>query len=185
MELNLCGQEPYSEGSPQSISLWFPGPRGLRQEIAARAWFCLLLHLLLFLCSACAAKSSNFKPYGLNLELVLRRNLLFQSLKRRSRKLHNLSAPKAGQMQMLLLGLDFVIVLFAVEMHQVQFVDQAQLFEQLDGSVNRSLIDIRIPLARHVQQACCVQMGSRLLNGLNQSAPLRSQPDPSGFHFIQ
>ena len=72
MELNLCGQEPYSEGSPRSIWLWFTGPRGLRQEIATRAWFHLLLQLLLFLRSAHAAKSSNFKPYGLNLELILR-----------------------------------------------------------------------------------------------------------------
>src|SRR5271170_270020 len=34
-----CGRGTYSEGSPQSSRLWFPGPRGLRQEIAAGIWF--------------------------------------------------------------------------------------------------------------------------------------------------
>jgi len=129
MELNLCGQEPYSEGSPQSIWLWFPDPRGLRQETAAGIWFYLLLQLLLFLRSAHAAKSSSFKPYGLNLEPVLCSNFLLQSLEHGGRKLHNLSALEAGQMQMVLLGLDLVIVLFAVEMHQVQFVDHSQFLE--------------------------------------------------------
>jgi hypothetical protein len=60
-QLNFCGKDPYSEGSPQSIRLWFPGLRGLRQEIAAGAWFRLPLQLLLFLCGACAAKLSNIQ----------------------------------------------------------------------------------------------------------------------------
>jgi hypothetical protein len=34
-----CGRGTYSEGSPQSNRLWSPGPRGLRQEIAAGIWF--------------------------------------------------------------------------------------------------------------------------------------------------
>jgi hypothetical protein len=73
-------------------------------------------------------------------------------------------------MEMILLSLDLVVMLFSVEVHQVQFIDHPESLQQLDGSVHRSSIDIRISIARQIQQALRVQMSRRLLNGLNQCA---------------
>jgi hypothetical protein len=36
--VELCGQDFYSQESPQSIRLWSPDPRGLRQEFSAGVW---------------------------------------------------------------------------------------------------------------------------------------------------
>ena len=113
--LKLCGQDSYSEGSPQSIRLWFPGPRGSPPRVSrGDLVLVLLLQTLLFLCSAGAAKPSNFQAHYLNLELIRCGDFLFQSLERGSRKFENLTAFKAGKMQMVFLGLDLVVVLLAV-----------------------------------------------------------------------
>jgi hypothetical protein len=72
-----------------------------------------------------------------------------------------------------------------VEVHQVQFIDHPEALQQLDGSVHRSSIDIRISIARQLQQALRVQVSRRLLNGLNQCAALWGQPYPLGFHLTQ
>ena len=93
-------------------------------------------------------------------------------------ELFNLPAIKARKMEMIFLGLDLVVVLFTVEVHQVQLIDHPESLQQLDGSVHRSSIDIRISIARQLQQALRVQMSRRLLNGLNQCASLCGQPYP-------
>ena len=68
---------PYSEGSPQSIWLWSPGPRGSPPRVGrGDLTFILLLQMFLLLCSAGAAKSPCFQTYYLNLKLVRRRDLL-------------------------------------------------------------------------------------------------------------
>jgi hypothetical protein len=161
------------KGNPQSTRLWFPGPRGLRQESAAGIWF--YCRWLTFFCwgSTRAATSSNFQPYDLYLKIVCRADLALQSLEGGTNELLNFPAIKARKMEMIFLCLDLVVVLFTVEVHQVQFIDHPEALQQLDGSIHRSSIDIRISIARQLQQALRVQMSRRLLNGLNQRAALR------------
>jgi len=88
-------------------------------------------------------------------------------------------------MQMVILCFDLVIMLLAIEVHQIEFVDHAQLLKQLDGSVNRRAIDIGITLAGLPQQARCVKMRRCLLDGFDQCATLRRQPYTASFHLTQ
>jgi hypothetical protein len=184
--LNLCGQYPYSEGSPQSIRLWFPGPRGSPPRVSrGDLVLTLLLQTFLSLRGARTTKPSNFQPHYLNVELILRSNLLLELLERGRRELGHRAAAEASQMQMVLPGLDFVVMLFAVQVHQIELIDHAQPFEQLERPVHRSSINVRIPLASKLQEALCIQMSCGLLNGRDEGATLGSQPYSSGLYFTQ
>ena len=157
----------------------------LRQESTAGIWFYLLLQMFLFLCSAQTAKPSCLKPYNLNLEIVFCRYLLFEPFKCGSRELDNLSTPKTSQMQMVLMSFCLKVVLLAVQVHQIQFVDQAQHLKQFDRSVHCRAVNIGITLAGALQQARCIQMSRCLLNGFDQSAALRGQADPPDLQLMQ
>ena len=79
-------------------------------------------------------------------------------------------------MQVVLLGLDLEVVLLTVQVHQIEFVNHAQLLQQLDGAIHGCAVNIGVTFAGQLQQARCVQMGRCLLYGLDQSAALPSQP---------
>jgi hypothetical protein len=55
-------------------------------------------------------------------------------------------------MQMIFLGLDLVVVLLSVEVHEVKFIDHAETFQQLKRPVHSRAIDVWIALSRETQQ---------------------------------
>jgi hypothetical protein len=178
--------EPYSEGSPQSIWLWSPGSRGSPPRVGrGDLTLLLLLQMFLFPCGAGAAKSSCFQTYYLNLKLVRRRDFMLQPLKRGSREFDDLPAREAGKMKMILFCPDLVIVLLAVEVHQIELVDHAQFLQQLDGPIDGRAVDFWFSLRGLLQQAFRIEMRGRLLNRLDQSAALRSEAYSSGSQLIQ
>ena len=135
--------------------------------------------------TAPAAFSSYFKTHDLNGKIFLRGDLPLQPLERGTVKLFDLSAMEARQMEMILLCLDLVIMLFPVQVHQVQFIDQPQAFEQFKGPVHGRAIDVGVPLASASQQRGSVEMGVCLLDGFDQRAPLRGQTNASCLYLIQ
>ena len=88
------------------------------------------------------ALSSYFETHYLDGKIFLRGDLALQPLERGTVKLFDLSAMEARQMEMVLLCLDLVIMLFPVQVHQVQLIDQPQAFEQFKGPVNGRAIDV-------------------------------------------
>jgi hypothetical protein len=131
------------------------------------------------------ASSSYFETYYLDGKIFLRGDLALQPLERGTVKLLDLSAMEARQMEMVLLCLDLVIMLFPVQMHQVQLIDQPQAFEQFKGPVHGRAIDVGVPLASASQQRGSVKMGVRLLDGFDQRAPLRGQTNASCLYLVQ
>jgi hypothetical protein len=147
--------------------------------------FSLLLQLVLFLCSTGAAKPSNLQAHDLNLKVVRCGDFLLQALEGGTGKFLDLSTLKTSQMQMVVLGSNLVIMFLAVQMHEIQFIDQAQPLQQLDGPVDRRPVDVGIAPARLIEKARRVQMLLGVLDGFDKSAPLRSQAYSFGFHLIQ
>jgi hypothetical protein len=74
------------------------------------------------------AQPSNLKTHDLHFKIILCRDLPLEPLECGAVKLLNLSTTKTGKMQMVFLRLDLVIMLFSVEVHQVQLIDQPQPF---------------------------------------------------------
>ncbi len=131
------------------------------------------------------ALSSYFETHYLDGKIFLRGDLALQPLERGTVKLFDLSAMEARQMEMVLLCLDLVIMLFPVQVHQVQLIDQPQAFEQFKGPVHGRAIDVGVPLASASQQRGSVKMGVCLLDGFDQRAPLRGQTNASCLYLIQ
>ena len=172
-QLKLCGQDSYSEESPQSIRLWFPSPRGSPPRVCREDLFLsLLLQFVFFLGSARAAKSSNLQAHNLNLKIVRFGDIPFQALEGGTDILLNFPTFEAGQVQMVLLRLNLVIVLLTIEVHKIQLVDQAQALQQIDSPINRSPVNVRVAPAGQFEEACSVEMLLSTLNRLDQSPPL-------------
>jgi hypothetical protein len=131
------------------------------------------------------AQTSNFETHDLHFKIVLCRNLPLQPLERGAVKLLDLSTTETGKMQMVFLRLDFVIMLFSIEVHQIQLIDQTEPLQQLQGPVYGRTIDVGVPLAGARQERSCIKVGVRALDGFDQRTPLRGQPNPPRLYLIQ
>jgi hypothetical protein len=132
-----------------------------------------------------AAHSSHFETHDLYGKIFLRGDLALQPLEGGTIKLLDLAAVEASQVQMVLLGLDLVIMLFAVQVHQIQLINKSQAFEQLQGPIDSSAIDIGVALPSAREQRGSVKVPIGPLDSFDQRAPLRSQPNPLRLHLIQ
>ena len=74
------------------------------------------------------AHPSHFEAHYLYFKIILSRDLPLQALEGRTVKLFNFPAMEARQVQVVFLCLDLVVMLFAVQVHQVKLIDQAQAF---------------------------------------------------------
>ncbi len=131
------------------------------------------------------AQPSHLETHDLYFKIVLCRDLSLETLEGGAVKLLYLSTTKAGEVQMVFLRLDLVIMLFSVEVHQVKLVDQPKPLQQLKGPVNGRAIDIRVPLAGARQERGGIKMFVRPLDGFDQRTPLRGQPNPPCLNLIQ
>jgi hypothetical protein len=131
------------------------------------------------------AQPSNLETHDLYCKIILCRDLPFQPLECGAVKLLDFPTTKTGKMQMVFLRLDLVIMLFSVEVHQVQLIDQPQALEQLQGPVYGRAIDIGVPLAGARQERSCIKVGVRALDGFDQRTPLCGQPNPPRLNLIQ
>src|ERR1700677_817329 len=120
------------------------------------------------------AKSANFQPYYADVKSALCSDLRLEPLERRTRVFHDCAAAGAGHVAMLAVCLGLVVVLFALDVHQVQLIDQAVSFEQRNRSIDGGAVALRIPLSGDLQQSCRVEVPGSILNNAYQQAPLRS-----------
>ena len=86
---------------------------------------------------------------------------------------------------MVALGLYLVVVLFTLQMHEVEFVDQAQLLKELDCAINSGAVDVRLPPAGKFDQRAGIEMLLCFLNGLAKRRALRGQTNTSGTWFSE
>jgi len=76
---------------------------------------------------------------------------------------------------MLLLHTGLIVMLLAVEVHQVEFVHQASRLEHFESAINRDPVDFCVFLFCEVEQALGIQMLARLINQLEQDLALPGQ----------
>ena len=59
---------------------------------------------------------------------------------------------------MIAIRLGLVIMLFTLDVHQIQFIDQAVLLEQRDGSIDCCAVDSRILLPGNLEEPGRIEM---------------------------
>ncbi len=76
-------------------------------------------------------------------------------------------------------------MLFASEMHQAQFVNEAEFLEKIQGAINGRAVDACVSLARLFEERNGVKVMISLLKRLNNGPPLLGDPNASGGELCQ
>jgi len=69
----------------------------------------------------------------------------------------------------------FVEVLVAAQVEQVELVDQAIAFEQIDGTVDSHTMNARIEFLRAIENGASVEMAFRVVHYLEENFSLARQ----------
>src|SRR5438270_367197 len=85
---------------------------------------------------ASAAISANFEARHNNMEPALPLNLPLQPVEEVALKLLNLPAPQARHMEMIALGTSLIVVLFALQVHEIQLIHQPMALQQSQRAVH-------------------------------------------------
>ena len=88
-------------------------------------------------------------------------------------------------MYVVALGLDLVIVFFALEMHEIELVYKTQILQKLDGAIYRGAVDIRFRPSGEFEQGTGIEMSLCCLNDLDQRTALRGQTDTFGDQLFE
>src|ERR1700677_2635219 len=82
-------------------------------------------------------------------------------------------------MQMIFLRLYFVVVLFTIEVHEVQFIDQTQALQEIKSSIDSGAVNVGIPAPSLREK------GVRSREGFNKSGSLRREANSTSLYLIQ
>ncbi len=85
------------------------------------------------------------------------------------------SAFQAGDVDVIAGAVAFVEVLVAAQVEQVEFVDQAVAFEQIDGPVDSHAMDAGIEFLRAIENGAGVEMALGAVHDLEENFPLARQ----------
>jgi len=100
-------------------------------------------------------------------------NLALEAVKQVALEFRNLSATQARHMDVIPLRPSLVVVLLALEVHQVEFVDESMTLEKVKRPVNGNPIHLRINFASLAQDLAGIEM---LLGSFNHTKDGPSLP---------
>lgn len=102
-----------------------------------------------------------------------------------ARKLLDSTAAKTGEMNVIAPGLDFVVMFFTLQVHQVQLVDESKSFEEFNGSIHRRAVNVWFASSGEFQQGCGIEMLVGVLNNFYEDAALGRQAYALRRKFVQ
>ena len=85
------------------------------------------------------------------MEAAIALDLAFEPIKKITFEFHDFAAPQTCHVNVVALRAALVVMLFSLEMHEVEFVHQAVALQQVERAVNRDTIDLRIDFLRAAQ----------------------------------
>jgi hypothetical protein len=113
-------------------------------------------------------------------------DLLFQLLVQVRLEFADGSTLQASDVDVVAGTVAFVEVLVAAQVEQVQFVNQAVAFEQVDGAVDGHAVDARVELLRAIENRSGVEMALGVVHHLEENFSLARQADAAlGEGFLE
>lgn len=104
-------------------------------------------------------------------------DLAAELLERLSEELFDLPAAQAYDVRVLGLHPGLVVMLVPADVHEVEFVDEAALFQHLEGSINGDAVELRVPFLREEEQTLGVEVLSGTIDELKQDLALFGEAD--------
>lgn len=117
------------------------------------------------------------------MELAVALDLAFETIKQIALKFRDATAAQAGHVDMIALGTAFVVVLLALHVHKIEFVDQAVAFEQADSAVHGHTVDLGIEFAGFAQDLAGVEVLLGRFHDREDGAALASHAQAAGHEF--
>ena len=122
---------------------------------------------------------ADFRARESDLKSELRLHLAADGLELFAEKLLDAAAAQADDVRVLLFQPGFVVMLFALEVRQIQLVHQAAFLEQLQRAIHGDAIELGIFFLGHLIQAFGVQMQAGVVDQIQQQAPLAREANPA------
>ena len=104
------------------------------------------------------AIAADLGPREHDLESEVRFHLPAHLLQRLAEKFLDFAAAQADDVRVLLLQASLVVMLVALEVHQIELVHQAAFFEQLQRAIDRDAIELGVFFLGQLIQALGVQV---------------------------
>lgn len=136
-------------------------------------------------CTALAATPTHFQSNDSNVESFLTGYFRLQALEQRTGEFFNPPTLKTRQMNVIHVGLRFVEMLLPVQVHQVKFINQPQLFQEFESSVHGRSVYPPVMLPCQRQQRGCVKMAVSFLNRFQQYFSLPGDADAPQRQFLK
>jgi hypothetical protein len=133
--------------------------------------------------AAVRAVSADFKAGDENVELALALNLPFETVEQSALELGDLAAPQTCHMDVIPLWAPFVEMLLALQVHEIEFIDQAVALEQAECAIDGDAIDVGIELAGATQNLTRIEMLLRSLHNAQNGAPLMRHAQATRHEF--
>jgi hypothetical protein len=108
------------------------------------------------------------------------RDLFLQLFVQAALKLAHFPTPQTRHVDVIPRTVSFIIVPIAAQVQQVQLVNQAMFFEQINRAVDGNQMDALIDLLRAFQDLIDIQVLLGIIHNLQNHAPLPRQPDTFG-----
>jgi hypothetical protein len=110
-------------------------------------------------------------------------NLAFQSLEQWGLNFQHSAATLAGEVNVVLTRARLIVVAVAFDVHKVEFVNSAQLFQRFQGAINRGEVQSRQLLPSPTQHLRRVEMFTRPLEDVGNHLPLTGYAETVRFEL--
>jgi hypothetical protein len=106
-------------------------------------------------------------------------NLSLQAIEEIAFKFSNLAAAQTCHMDVIPLGTALIVVLLALHMHQVKFIDQTVPLQQAERAIDGDPVDLRIKAASAPQQLAGIKVLFGGFDDAEDGAPLAGHAQSS------
>src|ERR1700758_3880453 len=133
--------------------------------------------------AAVGAIASHFETRDDDVKPAIALDLPFEAIEQVAFKFHDFAAAETGHVNVVALGPALVEMLFALEMHEVQFVDQAVALQQAEGAVHGDAIDLGVDAAGLAQDLAGIEVLAGGFEDAEDSTPLPRHAQPARHEF--
>jgi hypothetical protein len=116
-------------------------------------------------------------------EAAIALDLPFQSIEKIALKFGDLPTAEARHMDVVSLRATLVVMFLALQMHEVEFIDESMALKQIEGAVDSNSIDVRIQSARLAKDLAGIQMLLGSFDNTEDGPALARHPQSTRHEF--
>jgi hypothetical protein len=132
---------------------------------------------------AVRAEPTDFGPGNRNFEVAIEGDLFLQLFVELALEFANLATAYAGDMDVVAWAMAFVEMAVAAEMQQIEFVDQTELLEQFERTINGDPRDFGVKFLRTFENFSRIKVPGSTFDYLKQDTALARQTNATSTKF--